>query len=345
MCAKRGTGVSGKKESVKEKEKMQKKTPDYDNVFKTMKMKHKRLFIAVINDIFQKQYSMDVEVETLPSEGYLTERETADGSKNIEEQISDFVIKIESEVYVLECQSYDDGSMAIRIAEYAFIVGRQSAVWDIGHAVIPMPRFSIIYVKRTEKTPKTTRITITFPDGQKAEYESANVILEELTKEEIVEKKLFPYIPFYIARYEKELTAENGTENAEKDLEYLRNEMIRKHKKGELTDAELVDLMGFVNTIITHITNGNKNEERLVSIMGGTVIETESEKLIRKGREAGRIEGRTEGKAEGKAEEIVEMGREFGLDDAAILKRLQEKIGLSIEMAAVYLERYGRQLM
>ena len=168
-----------------------------------------------------------------------------------------------------------------------------------------------------------------------------------------MEKKLFPYIPFYIARYEKELTAENGTENAEKDLEYLRNEMIRKHKKGELTDAELVDLMGFVNTIITHITNGNKNEERLVNIMGGTVIETESEKLIRKGREAGRIEGRMEGRtegkaegiAEGKAEEIVEMGQEFGLDDAAILKRLQEKIGLSIEMAAVYLERYGKQLM
>ena len=123
--------------------------------------------------------------------------------------------------------------------------------------------------------------------------------------------------------------------------------------------------MGFVNTIITHITNGNKNEERLVNIMGGTVIETESEKLIRKGREAGRIEGRIEGRtegrtegkaegiaegkaegiAEGKAEEIVEMGQEFGLDDAAILKRLQEKIGLSIEMAAVYLERYGRQLM
>ena len=38
-----------------------------------------------------------------------------------------------------------------------------------------------------------------------------------------------------------------------------------------------------MNTIITHITNGNENEERLVKIMGGTVIETESEKLIRRG--------------------------------------------------------------
>ena len=91
--------------------------------------------------------------------------------------------------------------------------------------------------------------------------------------------------------------------------------------------------------------------------MGGTVIETESEKLIRRGREAGRAEGRMEGieagraegreagRAEGKAEEIIEMGQEFGLDDAAILKRLQERIGLSLETAVAYLEQYGKQLM
>ena len=35
---------------------MQKKTPDYDNVFKTMKSKHKRLFISDINDTFGKNY-------------------------------------------------------------------------------------------------------------------------------------------------------------------------------------------------------------------------------------------------------------------------------------------------
>ena len=45
---------------------MQKKTPDYDNVFKTMKSKHKRLFISVINDIFDKEYPLDAKVEVLP---------------------------------------------------------------------------------------------------------------------------------------------------------------------------------------------------------------------------------------------------------------------------------------
>jgi hypothetical protein len=269
---------------------MQKNTPDYDNVFKTMKSKHKRLFISVINETFGKNYPMDIKVEALPSEGYLTDSETTDGSKAIEEQISDFIIKIENEIYLLECQSYDDGSMAIRIAEYAFIIARQFATWDIGHAIVPMPRFSVIYVKRTDKTPKKTKITFTFPDGQNVDYESDNVILEEFTKEYIVEKRLFPYIPFYIARYEKELTTENNIENAIKDLEYFRNEMIRLHKENELSDDEIVDLMGFVNTIITHITNGNKNEERLVSVMGGTVIETESERYKRVTRENERCE-------------------------------------------------------
>ena len=160
-----------------------KNTHDYDNVFKTMKMKHKRLFVSVINDIFGRHYPMDVKVEVLHSEGYLTENETVDGSREIEEEVSDFLIRIEGEVYLLECQSYDDGSMAIRMAEYTFITARQSAVWDIGHAVIPMPRFSVIYIKRTDKTPKTTTITFTFPDGQAVDYKSDNVILEELTRE------------------------------------------------------------------------------------------------------------------------------------------------------------------
>lgn len=304
-----------------------KKTPDYDNVFKTMKMKHKRLFISVINDVFKKNYPMNAKVEILPSEGYLTENETEDGIKEIEEQISDFLIKIGGEVYLLECQSYDDGSMAIRIAEYAFIVARQSAVWDIGHAVIPMPQFSVIYIKKTDKTPKTTTITFTFPNGQTVDYISDNVVLENLTKEYIIEKRLFPYIQFYIARYEQTISSGGSVNRAVDDLMYFRDEMIRLHRENELSDYEIADLMGFVNTIITHITNGNKNEERLVNIMGGTIIETESERVIK----------------QSKAQMIVELGQEDGIEDNVILERLQNKAGLSLEKAKIYLATFGKQ--
>lgn len=322
---------------------MQKTTHDYDNVFKTMKMKHKRLFVSVINDIFGKDYPLDIKVDVLPSEGYLTETETADGRKEIEGQISDFLIKIKDEVYLLECQSYDDGSMAIRIAEYAFIVARQFAVWDIEKATIPMPRFTVIYVKRTEKTPKATTITFTFPDGQSIDYKFDNVILDELTKEYIIEKKLFPYIPFYIARYEKNIVSGKDLEAAVDDLVYFRDEIIRLHSENELSDLEMTDLIGFIKTIITHITNGNKMEERLVGVMGGVIIETESEKLIRQGIEQGMEQGMEQGIRQGEAKMLIRLSQKEGLDDHAILDSLQKEIGVSLERAEMYLKQYGKQ--
>lgn len=58
--------------------------------------------------------------------------------------------------------------------------------------------------------------------------------------------------------------------------------------------------------------------------MGGTVIETESDKI--------------------KIQMIIELGQEDGLGDAAILKRLQEKIvGLPLKRAEAYLEQFGKQ--
>ena len=113
--------------------------------------------------------------------------------------------------------------------------------------------------------------------------------------------------------------------------------MLRLHKRGELSDDELVDLMGFVNTIITHITNGNKNEERLVNVMGGTIIETESERLMRVGA--------AQGATQGAARMAVEMGQEYGLSDEEIIKQMQEKIGLTLEKAKAYLKQYGKQLV
>lgn len=89
--------------------------------------------------------------------------------------------------------------------------------------------------------------------------------------------------------------------------------------------------MGFVNTIITHIANGNKSEERLVDIMGGTIIETESERLIRQGMR------------QGQAKMIIEIGQEDGLDEVTILRRLQDKIGMSMEEADDCMKKYGKQ--
>lgn len=63
--------------------------------------------------------------------------------------------------------------------------------------------------------------------------------------------------------------------------------------------------------------------------MGGTIIETESEKIVKRA----------------KAQMIIEIGQEDGLDNEAILKRVQEKTGVSLEKAAGYLKQFEKQLV
>ena len=53
-----------------------------------------------------------------------------------------------------------------------------------------------------------------------------------------------------------------------------------------------------------HITNGNQKEERLVNVMGGTVLETQSEKWIRQGLSQGIVLG--------EVKMLIELGQEYG---------------------------------
>ena len=79
-------------------------------------------------------------------------------------------------------------------------------------------------------------------------------------------------------------------------------------------------------------------EERLVNIMGGTVIETASEKLI----DLGRSQGISLGMLQGQAKMIIELNQEAGIDDAVILKQMREKLSLSEKEASAFLKQYGK---
>ena len=261
-----------------------KKTRDYDNTFQTIKKKHKRLLIAVINDCFQKQYPLDTDVELLPTRGPLV-TEGEEGDAKIEDRDSDCVLRIGIDYYLVEVQAYDDENMAIRIAEYTFIAARDTATGNQGEVTLNIPHFTVIYIKPSKDTPHDTKITYHFPDGQEVSCTEKNIFLSEITKEEIIEKKLYAYIPFYIARYEHELSTEKNYQKALEDLAYFRDKMVELHQNKELSGDELTDLGSFVNTIVTHITDGNTIEKEVTGIMGGTAYETESERIRRVARE------------------------------------------------------------
>lgn len=51
------------------------------------------------------------------------------------------------------------------------------------------------------------------------------------------------------------------------------------------------------------------------------------------------------GLTEGGAKQIIEMGNDFGLSESDILNRLQQKLGLSLQAAREYFNRFGKQAL
>jgi hypothetical protein len=72
----------------------------------------------------------------------------------------------------------------------------------------------------------------------------------------------------------------------------------------------------YFSSVITHITNGNKNEGRLVNVMGGVVLETESDKLRREGRTTERTKT------------VTNMINNYIPDDPTVIKHVDEVLKL-----------------
>ena len=185
------------------------------------------------------------------------------------EIITDSCLRIGRKLYHIKCQSVDDTTMAIRMIEYDFAIALDSARK---------------YGRR---------------------YRIPTVKLDEYTKDKIFEKNLRMFLPFYIMRYEKEIHRIN--QDPEK-LQSLLDEYedIRVMLEKELTEtgkSELyTDLTKLIIKIADYIFCEDDNVRKGIGdIMGGKVLELESERLKAEGKAIGRAEGEVIGQARGEA--------------------------------------------
>ena len=273
----------------------------YDDIFQTLRYFHPRLFIPYINQHFGKNYSMDAKIQLAARDGRLIEK-NADGSLDQIARESDMIVIIDNDPYLIECQSYND-EMEIRIAEYAFMSAKNRAYKDEqGRMVINMPPYSIIFVRSNSNTPKETKLVFRFPNNQEVEYSCENTLLYDMSKEDIIKNRLYPFIPYYIARYEKLIKDESADISIVlEELQYLYDHVMKWIESGDITNDEANDLKESGRWLIEHIADGNTNQERMVDQMGGRIIITTTQKLLMDKWAEGRAEGRKEGAAERKA--------------------------------------------
>lgn len=236
----------------------------FDDVFRTMIEKMPYLAVPLINEVFHTSYPQDVPIIQLRNEHRQENGEI----------ITDSCLKIGDKLYHIECQSTDDTTMAIRMIEYDFSIAVENAHKQGRRYRMDFPRSCVLYLRSGNNTPDFLGVEMALADGNIVLYQISTIKLETYTKDSIFEKNLLMLLPFYIMRYEKNI-----------------HEEIRTNLVKELSGADKAALYMDLNKLIIKIADYICQSEEVVrkgigDVMGGKVLELESERLERLQKEA-----------------------------------------------------------
>ena len=251
------------------------------------------LTIPLINEVFGTNYPSNVEIIQGRNEHL-----TKSGKK-----ITDSYIIIGEKRYHMECQSTEDSTMILRMIEYDFAISVEYAEKVHGVYRMQFPHSCILYL-RGDVREKTVSMELQFPDNQVVQYKVPVIRIEWYSIKEILEKDLIMLLPFYIMRYEKmKYQLENDEVLREKllqEYEMIAEYLERKFLNNGL-EKEFRDVRELISKIVEYSFSESKNVRKgLGEIMGGQVLELESDRLIKKGEA---------------------RGKELGVDDMAALTR------------------------
>lgn len=139
----------------------------------------------------------------------------------------------------------------------------------------------MICVRSGIEKEETLKLQIIMPNGQKVLYEVPIVQVQNFSKEDMFKKRLLILIPFYVLRYEKDIKAGKNEilGKLKKEYEYIKEQLITEGSS--INEPRLYyDLALLSQKILDYIGKGNEEyKERMGNIMGGVILEMESDKI------------------------------------------------------------------
>lgn len=202
------------------------------------------------------------------------------------------------------------------------------------------PRSAVLYLRHTEKTPDSITLTVRFPAGDQVKYAVPIIKVKEFSKEDIIRKKLYFLVPYYIMRVEERPLEQVLTEMAE-----LIESMNQAYSEGLLTQYDMESVYNHLNGLVNTVYNTESVRKGVDGMFGGEILYTKADEIRDEGRAEGKAEGRVEGRAEGRAEgsnQTAELFRRLIADermddlkraseDQAFRNQLMEEYGLSLD--------------
>lgn len=256
----------------------------YDDVFHTLLVDCPELVIPLINEAFGEHYDRKEKVDVYHDVFFIVGQDKRE---------TDSHIGIRQRKYHVECQSYADGTLLIRLFEYDAQIAIEDAEQKRNEVIFTFPHTTVLYLRCNKNTPSRMKVTIKVP-GDSAGYEIPIMKVPEYTLDEIMEKELYFLLPFHLFQYEKKLGLyENDEEQLEELKEIYRQIMRyldRKLAEGNLTAFQCWVIQETTRKVAENLAvKYEKVREGVEEVMGGQVLELECVKQWNARLEEGKI--------------------------------------------------------
>ena len=266
----------------------------YDDAFRTMLNDCSALIIPVVNLYFNENYTGNEEITFSKNEHYLTHSDSTEDKRVTD---SSFVItradKTEKR-YHIECEEQLDGSILMRIFEYDAQIALDDHTIDGAELTVSFPHSAVMALRYAEKSPDTMKINVVTPGGQTS-YTVPIIKVQQYSLDELFDKKLLFFLPFYIFSHEKELPEcdvdEAKLEQLKATYRNIRSRLDDLQQAGEIDDFVKNAICSMSNHVMALIAQKYENVRKGVEpIMGGKIIEYEAKTILNKGRDEGKVE-------------------------------------------------------
>ena len=251
----------------------------FDDVFRTMLEKMPQLAVPLINEVFGTSYPEDVKIIQKRNE-----HQTKKGRI-----ITDSHLLIANRIYHIECQSTDDSTMVIRMIEYDFAISLEQVQKENGRYRMYFPQSCVLYLRGIKKRDAIS-VEIVMPNGGTVEYTVPVVQVQEFTCDDMLRKRLLFLLPYHVIKYEQEKDLDTDREKWKEFLDeckkiesYLEENFLEKGN-----EKSYRDMIELIIRIADHVFRDNEKVRKgFGDVMGGKVLELESDKLIQRGIEQG----------------------------------------------------------
>lgn len=251
----------------------------FDDVFRTMLEKMPQLAVPLINEVFGTSYPEDVKIIQKRNE-----HQTQNGRI-----ITDSHLLIANRIYHIECQSTDDSTMVIRMIEYDFAISLEQVQKENGRYRMYFPQSCVLYLRGIKKR-DTISVEIVMPNGNTVEYTVPVVQVQRFTCDDMLQKHLLFLLPYHVIKYEQEKELDTDSEKWKELLdEYAKIEKyLEKNFLEKGNEKAYRDMVELIIRIADYVfRDKEKVRKGFGDVMGGKVLELESDKLIQRGIEQG----------------------------------------------------------